>query len=85
MKKGFFIAAAIVLFLAVPTKSEAHDYDRDDSEHPLRYVAYAIHPIGIALEYIVFRPIHKLVSLNKATSVTFGHDPRKGDEYYTWK
>jgi hypothetical protein len=32
------------------------DYDPKQSAHPLRIVAYGLHPVGVALDWIVVRP-----------------------------
>lgn len=53
--------AAALLVAAAP--AFAHDYDRDESDHPLRVLSYVIHPIGVVLEYTITRPIHWFVSL----------------------
>jgi len=67
------VALALVIASAAPVA--AHDYERGDSDYPLRYIAYAIHPIGIVLEYGVTRPIHWLVS-QPHLRIVFGHAPR---------
>lgn len=70
------VAALVAMALTlVAMPAAAHDYDRDDSDYPLRYIAYALHPVGIALEYGVTRPIHWLVS-QPHLRIVFGHDPR---------
>ncbi len=78
MKKFFFAALLAMGMMALPSVASAHVYDRDDSDHPLRYVAYAVHPVGMAVEYTVLRPIHWLVS-RPALAAWFGHcpDPEK--------
>jgi len=51
----------------------------DDSQaHPLRVVAYALNPVGYALEWLVTRPIHALVSQPDLKNV-FGHKPHAWD------
>jgi flagellar motor protein MotB len=50
-----------LMMTAAPASSFAHEYNRDDEGHPLRYVAYVFHPLGIALEKFVFKPFHKHV------------------------
>lgn len=67
-----FVAAAL---LAAPSASFAHEYDRDDSDHPLRYIAYAVHPVGVAVEKIIIRPLHWFVSSAKWRNEWFGHYP----------
>lgn len=41
-----------------PIRASAHDAYDDSESRPLRLVAYAISPIGFALEWLVMRPIH---------------------------
>ncbi len=74
MKKSLYVAMLSAMLCAVPFRSQAHEYDTDDSEHPLRVIAYALHPVGIAAEYLIFRPIHCLVSYNETTAWLFGHE-----------
>lgn len=86
MKKWLAMAIFAVALCVAPSSASAHDYNRNDSDHPLRYVGYALHPIGIAIEYTVLRPIHHLVSQPNA-SIWFGHEPRekKDHDYHEWK
>ncbi len=46
----------------------------DADSHPLRIIAYALHPIGFAAEWLVSRPIHALVSQPIACPL-FGYAP----------
>lgn len=51
----------------------------DDSQaHPLRLAAYALHPVGYALEWLVTRPIHAVVSQPELERI-FGHRPHSWD------
>jgi len=51
----------------------------DDSQaHPLRIAAYAVHPVGYALEWLVTRPIHAIVSQPELHRV-FGHQSHRWD------
>ena len=87
MKMKLLAALFGLALLAAPATSRAHIYDRDDSDYPLRYVAYAVYPIGIAVEYGVLRPIHWLVS-RPGLDVVFGHDPTIDDpdyKYFEWE
>ena len=86
MKKTIIAACFALALCLAPSHADAHDYDRDDSDYFLRYVAYIVHPIGIGLEYAVTRPIHWLVS-QPNLSIVFGHDPHESDEedFFEWK
>ncbi len=39
-----------------------NDYDPTEAGHPLRAVAYVLHPIGVVLDTLIFRPAHWLAS-----------------------
>lgn len=76
-----------LVLLAVATLSvgnaSADPYSRGNSDHPLRYIAYAAHPAGVIVEYVALRPIHWLVS-RKHLCVVFGHEPTPDDTYFVW-
>jgi len=63
--------------------SEHAYYDEyDDTEsHPIRVAAYVLHPIGYALEWIVFRPFHAFVSLPYVAEAV-GHHPHGSKVVY---
>ena len=65
------LLAAVLLALAAP--AAADEYDARRAGHPLRVVAYAVHPIGVALDWLLFRPAHWVVS-QPVLSHVFGHD-----------
>ena len=72
--------------MLTPAIGSAHRYDRDMSDYPLRYVAYVVHPIGVAVEYAVLRPIHWIVSKPNFSN-WFGHEPKpevEEDTYFEW-
>jgi hypothetical protein len=55
------------------------DDEYDDSQsHPLRVAAYLVHPVGYGLEWLIFRPMHWVVSRPALVDV-FGHDCHEGD------
>jgi len=55
------------------------EYD-DSQSHPVRFAAYLVNPVGVGLEYILFRPFHALVSANDTTEKVFGHGPHGAEE-----
>ncbi len=59
-------------------RADNDEYDQLES-HPLRLVAYLIHPLGYALEWLVARPIHYLVSRPGLEDV-FGHRGDHADQ-----
>jgi hypothetical protein len=52
-------------------------YD-DSQSHPLRIAAYALNPVGFAVEWLVTRPIHALVSQPELERI-FGHQSHRWD------
>ncbi|MCX7015647.1 MAG: hypothetical protein NTW86_24360 [Candidatus Sumerlaeota bacterium] len=85
-KKLALLCILAALFLSYAPAASAHEYDRDDSDMWLRYVAYAIHPVGIAIEYGVLRPIHWVVS-QKNLDILFGHKRTEDVSYcyFEWQ
>lgn len=65
-----------VWMVGMPATTNAHDAYDDSQAHPLRLAAYAVHPVGFALEWLVTRPIHFLVSQPRLERV-FGHTPHE--------
>jgi hypothetical protein len=53
-----------LLLAAVPAFSRDFDdeYDPSETGNPLRIVAYVLHPVGVILDTLIFRPAHWLGS-----------------------
>jgi hypothetical protein len=87
MKKTMFAAIFAAVLIFAPAQASAHEWDRDDADYPLRVAAYVLHPIGIAIEYLVLRPIHAIVSSSKDANIIFGHDTTEDEpeDYFEWK
>jgi hypothetical protein len=80
--KGLIAALSLVALLALSGSAFAIPNDEyDDSQsYPLRVAAYLIHPVGVGLEYLIFRPFHWLVSHDETTEMIFGHTPHGSEE-----
>lgn len=63
-----------LLLSPVPGQAAPDEYDESQS-HPLRVVAYIVHPFGRLLEWTVARPFHALVSGSNEAEYVFGHRP----------
>ncbi len=61
---------AVAMLTASPALAD--EYDEDSAGHPLRLVAYILHPVGVAIDYLIMRPAHWLVSQEPMKTV-FGH------------
>jgi outer membrane protein OmpA-like peptidoglycan-associated protein len=57
-----------------PSFAAPDEYD-DSQSHPLRILAYLVHPAAFVLEWTVFRPFHFLVSGAEPLEAVFGHKP----------
>lgn len=62
-----------MIAIASATPSLADDYDKKASGHPLRIIAYVLHPVGVAIDYLVLRPAHWLGSREPLKTI-FGHE-----------
>jgi hypothetical protein len=54
MKAAIALASWLVLMPAVGLAGER--YDPRKAGHPLRIAAYVLHPVGVVLDYLIFRP-----------------------------
>ena len=59
--------------LVVATPVFADEYDEETAGHPLRLVAYVLHPVGVVIDYLLLRPAHWIVSQEPMKTV-FGHE-----------
>lgn len=64
-------ALAVGLLLAAP--AAADEYDPLEAGHPVRILAYALHPVGVILDVLIFRPAHWVVS-HPGLDEFFGHE-----------
>jgi hypothetical protein len=65
------ITAAVVAAGAAPVAAD--EYDPQEAGHPLRILAYAVHPIGVMLDLLIFRPAH-WVGSHEPIALLFGHE-----------
>ena len=75
--RATFAAAVIAGLLGSASPAAADDYDPLRAGHPLRIIAYALHPIGVAFDYLLFRPAH-WVGHQQPFRTIFGH---RGERY----
>jgi hypothetical protein len=69
------LAAALALAAFGPVSAvRADDYDPQRAGHPVRIIAYAVHPVGVVLDLLIFRPAHWVGSL-PGLDKFFGHEP----------
>ena len=71
-RRGWIAGLSAVLLLVSATPVAADDYDSANAGHPLRILAYVLHPVGVIFEYTLLRPAHWLVSQEPFKTV-FGH------------
>ena len=77
MKKyrlALYILSVGLALAARPVFAATDEYD-DSQSHPLRIVAYLLHPAAFIVEWTVFRPFHYLVSATEPQEALFGHTP----------
>ena len=71
-------AAVMLLLLALFTSAApalADPYDSAKSGHPLRVTAYILHPIGVVIDVLIFRPAHWVVRRDGLRTL-FGHSEK---------
>jgi hypothetical protein len=58
--------------LGAAAPAAADEYDPHYAGHPLRVFAYIVHPFGVALDYMIFRPAH-WIGMHEPWKTIFGH------------
>jgi hypothetical protein len=71
-RKPLASALLVLGLLAAARPAAADDYDPAYAGHPLRIVAYVLHPVGVILDYLIFRPAHWIGS-KEPMKTLFGH------------
>jgi hypothetical protein len=72
-RKSFAAAVLASSVLLVSAPALADEYDSEAAGHPLRIAAYVVHPIGVIIETLIFKPAHWLVSFEPLKKF-FGHE-----------
>jgi hypothetical protein len=67
------VATLALAALGSATAARADEYDPQRAGHPARIVAYAVHPVGVILDLLIFRPAHWVGSL-PGLDRFFGHE-----------
>ncbi len=57
-KARLLAAVGALAMLAAASPAAAEEYDETYSGHPLRIIAYVLHPVGVILDTLIFRPFH---------------------------
>jgi hypothetical protein len=70
--RGVVAGCAALVLLASAGPALADDYAPKRAGHPLRIVGYVLHPIGVAIDYLVMRPAH-WVGTREPFKTIFGH------------
>ncbi len=87
MTRKHLAAAALALCVTLlAPAANASRYDNQYETHPLKVVGYALHAVGQGMNWLVFRPIHWVVSRNNL-DVVFGHktDVREDGTEFLWE
>ena len=66
------LCALVGVILTAAPPALADSYDSKRSGHPLRVLAYVVHPFGVVLDTLIFRPAHWVVS-RETLKTLFGH------------
>ena len=66
------MAAGLAVFSGT---ARADEYEPKETGHVLRITAYALHPVGVILDTLIFRPAHWIVHHEPLTTL-FGHEHR---------
>lgn len=66
------LATMVVSVAGFSATARANEHNPQESGHVLRVTAYALHPIGVILDTLIFRPAHWIAHREPMTTL-FGH------------
>jgi hypothetical protein len=72
--RGLAAAALSLTLFGTPSIGSAEEYDPTEAGHPLRVAAYIVHPVGVALDYLIMRPAW-WVGSHEPFRTLFGRSP----------
>jgi len=72
-RRGFVAALFVAFALASASPVAADEYDSSTAGHPVRMIAYILHPVGVIIDYVLLRPAHWLGS-HEPLKTLFGHE-----------
>jgi hypothetical protein len=67
------LGLSMFLMSAMPGLASADEYDPSMAGHPLKILAYVLHPVGVIIDYLIMRPAHWLASQEPVQTLV-GHD-----------
>jgi len=76
VKKLLSSLALVAVVMGGAATARAHDAYDDSESHPLRLIAYVVHPVGWLTEWMVTRPIHFIASNPQLERIS-GHVPHE--------
>jgi hypothetical protein len=83
-RKLLLIILAVLILSTFSTVSFGRDYKRGKDDNPVRILAYVVHPVGMAAEYLITRPIHWVVKQTDLNKV-FGSEHKPEDVSFVWE
>jgi len=66
------IFLCIFLLLLGSWEARADSYETSEAGRPWRIMAYLLHPVGVTLDYLIARPLHRILHLKPVDKLT-GH------------
>ena len=73
VRRSLLAGAMALALLAGAAPASADEYEPKRAGHPLRIVAYVVHPVGVAIDYLILRPAHWIGS-HEPFKTIFGHE-----------
>lgn len=71
--RAWITAAMTASLLWLSSPARADEYDPQRAGHPVRIIAYVVHPVGVILDVLIFRPAHWIGGL-PVLDEFFGHE-----------
>jgi hypothetical protein len=58
VKRLLAATTALAMLTVAAPAAAGEEYDESYTGHPLRIIAYVLHPVGVILDTLIFKPFH---------------------------
>jgi hypothetical protein len=73
MRRALVGCVCLLTLVLGALPAAADRYDPQEAGHPARIAAYVLHPVGVILDLLIFRPAH-WVGSHEPLATLFGHE-----------
>ncbi len=74
MKTKLATLSLVLMMVGLPATARADEYNPRRAGHPLQIIAYVLYPVGVTIDWLIFRPAW-LLGQKEPLRALFGFKP----------